>query len=220
MSMLCTICHVVVIGRCRSYHHQPYTESAVPISSQVLLYGIGQDVSWKDRLCSSCPFDSRINVSLVSTVVLISIASRCVWVDLVLCIAECILPSLNPFRDELTLCSGVPGGVRWVSAILRRKHWLRGTLLHKNWDWLQSASDFGCTLLRSVHCNDIRQLSGVLPNRRPNLSHYDQRVPANLFEPFRAVQDEDKCVACFWDIASTVSLRACSLSWGWGLLCG
>ena len=33
--------------------------------------------------------------------------------------------------------------------------WLRRTLLHKNWDWLQSASDFGCTLLRSVHRNDI-----------------------------------------------------------------
>ena len=36
----------------------------------------------------------------------------------------------------------------------------------------------------------------MLPNRWPNLSHYDQRVPANLFEPFRAVRDEDKCVAC------------------------
>ena len=52
---------VVVIGLSRSYHHQPYPESVVPIFSRVLVYEIRQYVSRKDRLCcSSCPLDSRI----------------------------------------------------------------------------------------------------------------------------------------------------------------
>ena len=61
-----------------------------------------------------------------------------------------------------------------------------------------------------------RNTLGVLPNRRPNLSHYDQRVPANLFEPCRAAQDKACCVPLRYRIncsaarlLSVVGLRTC-----------
>ena len=85
-------------------------------------------------------------------------------------------------------------------------------------------TETGCSLFQTsaARCYVLyialisRDTSGVLPNRQPNLSHCDQRVPANLFEQFRAVQEEDKCVACLRDInfftarlLSVVGLRTC-----------
>ena len=43
----------------------------------------------------------------------------------------------------------------------------------------------------------------MLPNRRPNLSHYDKRVPPNLVEPLRAVQNvpSRSLIKCFTALA-------------------
>ena len=49
---------------------------------------------------------------------------------------------------------------------------------------------------RSEHRNDIPLHFGVLPDRRPNLSHCDQRVPANLFDPFCACHEDEFSDGC------------------------
>ena len=164
-------------------YHQLYPECVFPISSQVLLCAIrlNEFASMLNRLCLFRAHTTHGKSFLVSTAVLTNIVSRCV------------LSRSGTLRWRMCLADS--------ESISRRTETLlwssRGILLYKKWDWLQSASNFGCTLLRSVHRNDIPWHSGVLPNRHPIWVTTTKRDPANLFEPNRALQKENKCVACF-----------------------